>query len=243
MRIEARNMSRYFPGRATSSLIGKLTPLAQFQQRSFALVCSQRRLKRHPSLRHYPSFGIGRNGAQVGARREAARLVGSSKKDFLAFPSSVKEEMDAALGVAQFGRKHTSAKPWKGQGRAYWRSSRFRRSREEGFRRPPASERTDSPPPLRGSCGGGLGRGVGPCSSGCAPPRSQTGKRGATPHPNPPPQGGRERYGAGRPEPINRKSRGGRIALRRAPEPLPRQRVRGRAPDGLWIASSLRASQ
>ena len=42
--------------------------------------------------------------------------VGSSKKDFLAFPASVKDAMGAALGVAQFGGKHPSAKPWKGQG-------------------------------------------------------------------------------------------------------------------------------
>jgi phage-related protein len=42
--------------------------------------------------------------------------VGSSKRDFLAFPSRVKDEMGAALGVAQFGGKHPSAKPWKGQG-------------------------------------------------------------------------------------------------------------------------------
>ena len=42
--------------------------------------------------------------------------VGSSKKDFMAFPASVKAEMGNALGVAQFGGKHPSAKPWKGQG-------------------------------------------------------------------------------------------------------------------------------
>jgi phage-related protein len=42
--------------------------------------------------------------------------VGSSKRDFLAFPSRVKDEMGAALGVAQFGGRHPSAKPWKGQG-------------------------------------------------------------------------------------------------------------------------------
>lgn len=42
--------------------------------------------------------------------------VGSSKKDFLGFPESVKDEMGNALGVAQFGGKHPSAKPWKGQG-------------------------------------------------------------------------------------------------------------------------------
>jgi len=41
---------------------------------------------------------------------------GSSKRDFLAFPEKVKDEMGAALGVAQLGGKHPSAKPWKGQG-------------------------------------------------------------------------------------------------------------------------------
>ena len=42
--------------------------------------------------------------------------VGSSKRDFLAFPEPVKDEMGNALGVAQFGGKHPSAKPWKGEG-------------------------------------------------------------------------------------------------------------------------------
>lgn len=42
--------------------------------------------------------------------------VGSSKKDFIAFPESVKDEMGNALGLAQFGGKHPTAKPWKGQG-------------------------------------------------------------------------------------------------------------------------------
>jgi phage-related protein len=42
--------------------------------------------------------------------------VGSSKKDFLGFPEAVKDEMGNALGVAQFGGKHPSAKPWKGLG-------------------------------------------------------------------------------------------------------------------------------
>lgn len=42
--------------------------------------------------------------------------VGSSKKDFLGFPEPVKDAMGNALGVAQFGGKHPSAKPWKGQG-------------------------------------------------------------------------------------------------------------------------------
>jgi phage-related protein len=42
--------------------------------------------------------------------------VGSSKKDLLAFPEPVKDEMGNALGIAQFGGKHPAAKPWKGQG-------------------------------------------------------------------------------------------------------------------------------
>ena len=42
--------------------------------------------------------------------------MGSSKKDFLAFPDPVKDEMGNALGLAQFGGRHPSAKPWKGQG-------------------------------------------------------------------------------------------------------------------------------
>lgn len=42
--------------------------------------------------------------------------VGSSKKDFLGFPGPVKDEMGNALGLAQFGGKHPSAKPWKSRG-------------------------------------------------------------------------------------------------------------------------------
>ena len=42
--------------------------------------------------------------------------VGSSKKDFLGFPEPVKDRMGNALGLAQFGGKHPSATPWKGQG-------------------------------------------------------------------------------------------------------------------------------
>jgi len=42
--------------------------------------------------------------------------VGSSKRDFLKFPDAVKDEMGNALGVAQFGGKHPSSKPWKGEG-------------------------------------------------------------------------------------------------------------------------------
>ncbi|MGH9173764.1 MAG: type II toxin-antitoxin system RelE/ParE family toxin [Vicinamibacterales bacterium] len=42
--------------------------------------------------------------------------VGSSKRDFLAFPEPVQDEMGNALGLAQFGGRHPKAKPWKGQG-------------------------------------------------------------------------------------------------------------------------------
>jgi len=42
--------------------------------------------------------------------------IGSSKKDFLMFPEPVQDEMGNALGLAQFGGKHPSTKPWKGQG-------------------------------------------------------------------------------------------------------------------------------
>lgn len=42
--------------------------------------------------------------------------VGSSKKDFLAFPERVVAAMSYALGLAQLGGKHPHAKPWKGDG-------------------------------------------------------------------------------------------------------------------------------
>lgn len=42
--------------------------------------------------------------------------VGSVKRDFIEFPEPVKREMGNALGVAQFGGKHPSAKSWKGEG-------------------------------------------------------------------------------------------------------------------------------
>src|ERR1700682_5531678 len=42
--------------------------------------------------------------------------TGSSKDDLLAFPEAVIDEIGTALSVAQFGGKHPSAKPWKGEG-------------------------------------------------------------------------------------------------------------------------------
>jgi phage-related protein len=44
--------------------------------------------------------------------------VGSSRDDLLDFPEIVKDEIGAALSVAQFGGKHPNTKPWKGEGPA-----------------------------------------------------------------------------------------------------------------------------
>jgi len=42
--------------------------------------------------------------------------IGSAKTDLLGFPEPVKDVLGAALSVAQFGGKHPSAKPWRGEG-------------------------------------------------------------------------------------------------------------------------------
>lgn len=42
--------------------------------------------------------------------------IGSSKRDFLAFPEAVKDDMGTALGIVQFGGMAPAAKPWKGLG-------------------------------------------------------------------------------------------------------------------------------
>lgn len=42
--------------------------------------------------------------------------VGSAKKDFMAFPAKVIDEMGHALGIAQLGGKPPSAKLWRGEG-------------------------------------------------------------------------------------------------------------------------------
>jgi phage-related protein len=42
--------------------------------------------------------------------------VGSARKDLLAFPDEVVDNMGFALGVVQFGGRPPSAKPWKGLG-------------------------------------------------------------------------------------------------------------------------------
>ena len=42
--------------------------------------------------------------------------VGSSKADLLTFPEEVVKDIGYALGLAQLGGKHPSAKHWKGDG-------------------------------------------------------------------------------------------------------------------------------
>ena len=42
--------------------------------------------------------------------------AGASKRDLMNFPEEVRRAMGYALGVAQLGAKHPSAKPWKGEG-------------------------------------------------------------------------------------------------------------------------------
>jgi phage-related protein len=42
--------------------------------------------------------------------------VGSAKDDLLEFPEAVQDDLGVALSVAQFGGKHSKAKPWRGEG-------------------------------------------------------------------------------------------------------------------------------
>lgn len=42
--------------------------------------------------------------------------VASAKRDFLAFPEDVRDDMGNALGIVQFGGTPPAAKPWKGLG-------------------------------------------------------------------------------------------------------------------------------
>jgi phage-related protein len=42
--------------------------------------------------------------------------IGSSIKDVARFPSQVQRTVGFALSAAQFGGKHPSAKPWRGEG-------------------------------------------------------------------------------------------------------------------------------
>ena len=68
-------------------------------------------------MTNYPKIGI--FAEWLGnLERAKRRLIGLAlqKKYFLEFPEPVKGEMGNALGVAQLGGKHPSAKPWKGLG-------------------------------------------------------------------------------------------------------------------------------
>ena len=53
---------------------------------------------------------------QSPSREKPLHWVASSKKDYLAFPSGVQDDMGFALGLAQLGGKHPHAKLWKGEG-------------------------------------------------------------------------------------------------------------------------------
>lgn len=52
----------------------------------------------------------------LAANEKPLHWAGSSKRDFLAFPLAVREDMGNALGVTQFGGTPPNAKPWKGLG-------------------------------------------------------------------------------------------------------------------------------
>jgi phage-related protein len=52
----------------------------------------------------------------LAADEKPLHWVGSSKRDFLAFPTAVKEDMANALGIAQCAGMAPTAKPWKGLG-------------------------------------------------------------------------------------------------------------------------------
>jgi phage-related protein len=52
----------------------------------------------------------------LAANEKPVHWVGASKRDFLAFPQAVRDDMGNALGITQFGGIPPSAKPWKGLG-------------------------------------------------------------------------------------------------------------------------------
>jgi len=47
------------------------------------------------------------------ANEKFLEWAGSSKRDLMDFPDNVRRAIGYALGVAQLGSKHPSAKPWK----------------------------------------------------------------------------------------------------------------------------------
>jgi len=46
--------------------------------------------------------------------------IGSSLNDLTRFPLPVQQSIGFALSAAQYGGKHSSAKPWKGEGPGVW---------------------------------------------------------------------------------------------------------------------------
>ena len=86
----------------------------QLRKKGFKL----RALVRDPLSLQVPSqkWDIARTPRTLTKGEKPLDRVGSSKRDFMAFPGPVKDEMGNALGLAQFGGKHPSAKPWKGEG-------------------------------------------------------------------------------------------------------------------------------
>jgi len=50
--------------------------------------------------------------------------IGSAKRDLLAFPEQVVDDMGYALSVVQFGGTPPQAKPWKGEGPGHFRDRR-----------------------------------------------------------------------------------------------------------------------
>ena len=53
---------------------------------------------------------------KAGSGERPVDWVASSKKDFMSFPEEVRRDVGYALGVAQLGGRHPSAKPWTGEG-------------------------------------------------------------------------------------------------------------------------------
>jgi phage-related protein len=50
------------------------------------------------------------------AQEKLLHWVGQSKRDLLAFPEEVIDDVGYALGVVQFGATPPSTKPWRGEG-------------------------------------------------------------------------------------------------------------------------------
>lgn len=109
----ARRLNNGVPfGRCTDSPIGRAPDPSRDRLGSGTLGSPARSAIERLSLK-WDIFPVARNLAKG---EKPLDWVGSSKKDFLTFPAAVRDEMGNALGLAQFGGKHPSAKPWKGQG-------------------------------------------------------------------------------------------------------------------------------